>query len=181
MQAYSKTGQRGAVTAVSCGPAYIPYSAPWNKSAGQRGAVTAVSCHHHPFPSPAMAVARTPTRHASPVCAEYPSQNYPSHSNTPSFACLRRVSESELSESLQHAILRLSAQSTQPSHWSNPPTHTSAVTAAMMTSAPSAALLADPPPPPPFRRSRNHLGPEGGAALAAALPSLSALETLNLL
>ena len=61
-------------------------------------------------------------------------------------------------------------------------THTSAVTAAIMTSAPSAALLADrdPPPLPPFRRSENNIGPEGGAALAAALPSLAALETLSL-
>ena len=51
-----------------------------------------------------------------------------------------------------------------------------------MTSAPSAALLADrdPPPLPPFRRSENNIGPEGGAALAAALPSLAALETLVL-
>ena len=53
-----------------------------------------------------------------------------------------------------------------------------------MTSAPSAALLADRdppfPPPPPFRRSANDICPEGGAALAAALPSLAALETLNL-
>ena len=32
----------------------------------------------------------------------------------------------------------------------------------------------------PFRRSWNNIGPEGGAALAAALPSLAALETLNL-
>ena len=53
-----------------------------------------------------------------------------------------------------------------------------------MTSAPSAALLADrdhAPPLPPFRRSGNNIGPEGGAALAAALPSLAALATLNLM
>ena len=50
-----------------------------------------------------------------------------------------------------------------------------------MTSAPSAALLAGPPPHPPFLRSENNIGPEGGAAaLAAALPSLAALEILNL-
>ena len=33
---------------------------------------------------------------------------------------------------------------------------------------------------PPFLRSKNAIGPEGAAALAAALPSLAALETLNL-
>ena len=33
---------------------------------------------------------------------------------------------------------------------------------------------------PPFCRSWNDIGPEGGAALAAALPSLAALATLNL-
>ena len=55
-----------------------------------------------------------------------------------------------------------------------------AVTAAMMTSAPSVALLADGDTSPPFRRSYNYMGTDGAAARAAALPSLAALETLNL-
>ena len=66
------------------------------------------------------------------------------------------------------------------------PTHACAFTAALMTSARPRRFAgrdgATPRPPfPPFRRRDNKTGPEGGAALAAALPSLAALETLNLL